>query len=332
MPGDEGLIKLGIAALLLVGCHDRRASTREAPAASATATAAPTQNAPGSGIPRGRIDFKTRGDIQTLRIDRGALVFCESGTAKRMELDGSIRPAPTETCVDAGVEPDWDVCDQSERGPIAAVRRPGLGPDDVVDLAIGPVAAIRVPGHLETCVADAHIVVLGGSTKTVAVDLDSGAQVVLSEDGAHRSAVTAEWIAWSGLYDETLHLRRRADVVAQAVLFPEDGGVPAGALAEADRDFVDPRRGWGWSDLCFRHLKAFEASWALGACAAGLKLADADPNARAALVFNEGLVAEQVGAGATAIARFRESLRMRAPNDPSRRQVAEAIRRIQKGE
>ncbi len=256
-------------------------------------------------------------------------MFCDKGGAKRMALDGTIGSAPSEACVDAGVGPDWNGCDQSERGPILAVRRPGLGPDDYVDLASGPAATIWVPGHLETCAADAHLVVLGGSIQTVAIDLESGAQVGLSGQGAHRSAVTTEWIAWSGLYDETVHVRRRADVMAQAVLLPEDGGVPTAAVAEADRDFIDPRRGWGWSDLCFHHFSAFEASWALGACEAGLKLADLDPNARAALVFNEGLVAEQMGAGATAVDRFKESLRMRAPNDPGRRQVVEAIRRIQ---
>jgi hypothetical protein len=56
------------------------------------------------------------------------------------------------------------------------------------------------------------------------------------------------------------------------------------------------RGGWGWSDRCFVHIRAKNWGWAKAECDEGMKLADpATPQPRAALLFNEGLIAKAAG-------------------------------------
>ncbi len=64
-------------------------------------------------------------------------------------------------------------------------------------------------------------------------------------------------------------------------------------LAPADAAFLDTRHGWGWSDRCLAHLHAGAFDWARGACDRGLAMTDLDPKARAALAFNQHLIAKK---------------------------------------
>ena len=55
--------------------------------------------------------------------------------------------------------------------------------------------------------------------------------------------------------------------------------VHLGDLSPDDVNFVDNRKGFGWSDRCFTEIKAAKWGWARAACDRGLALPDVD-NAR----------------------------------------------------
>jgi Tfp pilus assembly protein PilF len=59
-----------------------------------------------------------------------------------------------------------------------------------------------------------------------------------------------------------------------------------------------------------------------------MNLADLDPKAQAALVFNEGLVAREVDARGMAEQLLEKSLHMRPQNDPGRREVMKELETI----
>jgi eukaryotic-like serine/threonine-protein kinase len=103
------------------------------------------------------------------------------------------------------------------------------------------------------------------------------------------------------------HFTPRAFAVrGHAVTTSGDGGVDVAAVAAADPQqralpledtgFVDTRGGWGWSDRCFVHIKAKNWGWAKAECDEGIKIADPTaPQPRAALLFNQGLIARAAG-------------------------------------
>jgi hypothetical protein len=97
------------------------------------------------------------------------------------------------------------------------------------------------------------------------------------------------------------------------------------ALAPDDVNFNDTRKGWGWSDRCWTELKAGKFGWARAACDRGLALPQVDPKARAALLYNEGLIAKQNGDAQTARSYFAQSLALRPSSDPGRKEVESAF-------
>lgn len=82
------------------------------------------------------------------------------------------------------------------------------------------------------------------------------------------------------------------------------------ALAPADVGFRDRRRGWGWSDRCWKHFRRGRIGYAEAACKRGLRAAR-DNKARGALLYNLGRIAEAQGSRASAVKYYQRSLRVR---------------------
>jgi hypothetical protein len=97
-------------------------------------------------------------------------------------------------------------------------------------------------------------------------------------------------------------------------------------LAPDDAGFVDARKGWGWSDRCWKSLEQGRLGHARAQCDEGLKVSPeggGKDSARPSLLYNLGLIAEKSGDLIEARRRMEESIKLR-PND----EVAAALRRV----
>jgi hypothetical protein len=92
-------------------------------------------------------------------------------------------------------------------------------------------------------------------------------------------------------------------------------------LSPDDANFTDSRKGLGWGDRCFSEIRAGKFGWARAACDRALALPEVDPKARAALLYNEGLIAKKSGDAAAARNYFTQSLGARSSTDPGRAEV-----------
>jgi tetratricopeptide (TPR) repeat protein len=90
--------------------------------------------------------------------------------------------------------------------------------------------------------------------------------------------------------------------------------LPFAVLAPEDRDFVDKRGGWGWSDRCFLHMKARRLPSARAACDKALEMNPASPQPRASILYNFGMVEELRGNKEAARSYYTQSLAVR-PSD-----------------
>jgi hypothetical protein len=66
-------------------------------------------------------------------------------------------------------------------------------------------------------------------------------------------------------------------------------------LPPADKRFVDKRGGWGWSDRCWLNIKAQKWGWARAECDRGMALNPSSPQPMSSLLYNQGLIAVQMG-------------------------------------
>lgn len=89
-------------------------------------------------------------------------------------------------------------------------------------------------------------------------------------------------------------------------------------LAAEDEGFKDRKKGWGWSDRCYKHLKADRLAYAEAACKEGLKVARKlageegmgdvkAAKAMSALHYNLGIVAEKRDLKKRAIKHFKKA-------------------------
>jgi hypothetical protein len=99
-------------------------------------------------------------------------------------------------------------------------------------------------------------------------------------------------------------------------------------LSPEDASFTDRRHGWGWSDRCLNESHAGKYGWAMAACQKGLDLPDLDGQAKPALIYNEGVVAEAVGDKAGARVFYGRALALRPPDDPYHETVMQAVSRV----
>jgi tetratricopeptide (TPR) repeat protein len=90
--------------------------------------------------------------------------------------------------------------------------------------------------------------------------------------------------------------------------------LPFAVLAPEDRDFVDKRGGWGWSDRCFLHMKARRLPSARAACDKAREMNPASPQPRASILYNFGMVEELRGNKEAARSYYTQSLAVR-PSD-----------------
>ena len=100
-------------------------------------------------------------------------------------------------------------------------------------------------------------------------------------------------------------------------------------LTEEDESFVDKRKGWGWSDRCWKSLGKNKLANALAECEEGLKIAPEGPlGARPSLLYNRGLIEERLRHAARAKDFFERSLDLRPVDDAGRKEVAQALVRV----
>jgi peptidyl-prolyl cis-trans isomerase C len=95
-----------------------------------------------------------------------------------------------------------------------------------------------------------------------------------------------------------------------------DGNDPARpVLPSAEDGFVDSRRGWGWGDKCWVSIKAKKWGWAKAECDKAMAMSPASPQPRASLLYNEGLIEQNVGHSDVARTLYRQSLALRPNGD-----------------
>lgn len=99
-------------------------------------------------------------------------------------------------------------------------------------------------------------------------------------------------------------------------------------LTADDKTFVDKRNGWGWSDRCWSSLGKNKLGNAIAECEEGLKIAPPNGDAKPALLYNRGLIEERLGHQAAARSYFEKSLDLRPANDPGRKEVEQALKRV----
>jgi hypothetical protein len=110
---------------------------------------------------------------------------------------------------------------------------------------------------------------------------------------------------------------------------PNDGtNTRSRVLSPDDANLTDSRKGWEWSDRCYKEFRAGKLGWAGAACDRGLALSELDPKARRALLYNEGLVAEQAGDKESARGWLRSSLAVQAADNVGRAEVIAALARV----
>jgi hypothetical protein len=110
---------------------------------------------------------------------------------------------------------------------------------------------------------------------------------------------------------------------------PNDGtNARSRVLSPDDANLTDSRKGWEWSDRCYKELRAGKLGWAGAACDRGLALSELDPKAQRALLYNEGLVAEQAGDKESARGWLRTSLGVQSAGITGRAEVIAALARV----
>ena len=89
-------------------------------------------------------------------------------------------------------------------------------------------------------------------------------------------------------------------------------------LAAEDEGFRDRRKGWGWSNRCFAHLKADRLAYAKAACDKGIRVAkrfakgntytdETASKALSALYYNLGLIYDKRSVRSVAIKHYKKA-------------------------
>lgn len=84
-------------------------------------------------------------------------------------------------------------------------------------------------------------------------------------------------------------------------------------LAPDDRSYSDARGGWGWGERCYKHLLAGRLGWARAACDKAMEMNPAEPQPKASLLYNLGMIEQRKGRNDAAREFFKKSLALR-PN------------------
>ena len=108
-------------------------------------------------------------------------------------------------------------------------------------------------------------------------------------------------------------------ISAQAVASPAASKARS-RLAPADQGYVDAKKGAGWGNRCFAHIKAGDLDFARAACQRGLALGPG-PYVHGAILYSLAVAEQKAGNDEAACAHLRASLRVRPGSAPVRKKL-----------
>ncbi len=161
------------------------------------ATPDDTQAARQAVAARGEVTVATVGEPSALRIEHGALTFCDKRGARKLNLQTG-RDAPYEKPCAHDDEPNTACAGFDIE---VSVRAPLSEPNDIVDLDSG---SVPLHGRVHDCAVDGNTLVVVTASSVVLVDVARAKPAEISHQGGDRVAVGSGWIAWSSA--ATLHL------------------------------------------------------------------------------------------------------------------------------
>jgi hypothetical protein len=142
--------------------------------------------------PREQLRVATQGEPYGLRLERGAMSFCDRRGAWKVDLGTGTQARSDRVCIE-DQEPNT-TCEVT--GLKVTVRTPGLGPDDVVEVD-GVAKSFHVPGHVHDCAGDGRSLAIVTGSAVLRVDPAKETMEVLSDEGGERVVVGSGWIVWS---------------------------------------------------------------------------------------------------------------------------------------
>jgi hypothetical protein len=124
-----------------------------------------------------------------LQADGDVISFCLDGAGLRLDPATGKRTPLARPCP-ADPEP---IAACNVLGDEFEIRRPGMGPSDMVDIPGGP--GVEVPSHVTDCATDKVAIVLASERKIILVA--GGKTTTIARSRADRVALGTRWIVWS---------------------------------------------------------------------------------------------------------------------------------------
>ncbi len=167
-----------------------------APASIASAVRLPERSAAPSAAaafarpPGSILSAAAVGYTSGLRLEAGALTYCDDRGGRALDLDTALEGARERPC-DKHEERNPS-CDGIE--VVDQVREPG--PDeDIIDLKNGLSQAAH--GHVTDCAFSNGTLLVATWNEIVAIDIKADRREVKSKVGGPQVAINGDWIAWS---------------------------------------------------------------------------------------------------------------------------------------
>ena len=153
---------------------------------AASSTASTSASAPAASH---AVDLSTQGEPYALRLVDGALFFCDTRGAHRVDLSNGKEESKQSSCPKKE-DPDPACSMQHD----VSVRSSLSQPDDIVELGV---ESITLKGRVHDCSADGKLLgVVTASTVTV-IDTAKESSTEVSQTGGDRVTLGSGWIAWT---------------------------------------------------------------------------------------------------------------------------------------
>ncbi|WP_156339231.1 SH3 domain-containing protein [Chondromyces crocatus] len=130
-------------------------------------------------------------------------------------------------------------------------------------------------------------------------------------DRWYEVALAADASVTGWMHGDVLQFQQEPANKPASVAAPQGRAAETTDLPPEDVGLVDTRRGWEWSDRCWRNLQAGNLRWARNECMMGMNLPADSPAPMSSLLYNLGLIEEREGAKARSAEYFKRSLALR---------------------
>lgn len=177
------LVLFGLLATF--GCS--RSPDRTAPPSSSSTAPATTTL---SQAARTELTIRADGEPFGLRVDGGAVSFCDKRGGRKLDAATGQDLAFERTCAK-----DGEANTACSGFPLdVAVSTPNRGPNDVVDVTG---KSFPLDGRVHDCAADGQVLAIVTGAAVVLVDTTTGKAEVIDHQGGDRVIIGAGRVAWS---------------------------------------------------------------------------------------------------------------------------------------